>query len=61
MNKLKSKILWEKLGDTPVNDDGEIQVRFLHFSIGTDREAIWHWFENEFNLSVAKDLMNLKK
>ena len=29
------------------------------FPIGTHREEIWYWFEERFNISVAKDLMRL--
>lgn len=57
----EAKKLWEKLGDIPVDErEGQyIDEEFLDFPIGTDREDIWHWFESEFNVSVAVDLMNL--
>lgn len=29
------------------------------FPTGTNREEIWHWFEEQFNISVAKDLMGV--
>lgn len=45
--------LWYKLGDIPVNEGGEIEEDFLHFGVGTDREEIWHWFEDEFNMSLG--------
>lgn len=48
--------LWSRLGDVPVNDDGEIEIPYLHFEIGTDREEIWHWFEDTFDVSIY-DLM----
>ena len=54
---LKPRRLWEKLGNIPVNADGEIEEKFLDFEVGEDRETIWAWFEEEFDLSVAKDLM----
>ena len=57
IQKSKANILWEKLGDIPINENEEIEVNFLHFKIGTHREKIWHWFENKFKLSVAEDLM----
>ena len=56
----KAKELWEELGDIPVNDQEEIDESFLDFEIGTDMYEIWHWFEETFNVSVAKDLMNLE-
>jgi hypothetical protein len=55
-----AKCLWSALGNTPVNDDNETEEGFLHFESGTDCHDIWHWFEDEFNVSVATDLMNLK-
>lgn len=54
-----AKRLWEILGDVPCDEenDSEIEEPFQHFPIGTDKMEIWHWFEEEFNLSVAEDLM----
>lgn len=49
--------LWAMLGDIPVNDDGALEEPFLAFPVGTDREDIWSWFEEVFNISVAVDLM----
>jgi hypothetical protein len=51
--------LWEALGDIPVNDDGEIEQPFLKWSVGTDREEIWHWFDEHHSEGV-KNLMNLE-
>jgi hypothetical protein len=31
----------------------------MHFEIGTPNTEIWLWIEEEFDVSVAKDLMNL--
>ena len=52
--------LWSKLGDIPVNDDGIIQESFLWWSKGTDREDIWHWFDEKYPGGVIK-LMKLEK
>ncbi len=61
MKKLtEAKRAWKILGDIPVNDSEEIEEFFLHFPIGTHREEIWHWIEEEFNVSVATDLMYLQ-
>ena len=52
--------LWREFGDIPMNPDTEcIEEEWSDFSIGTHREEIWHWFEETFNISVAKDLMGL--
>jgi len=56
---LKAIELWKVLSDIPTNENEEIELPFLHFETGTDKYTIWHWFEEKFNISVAKDLMNL--
>lgn len=56
----KAKKLWEELENIPVNEDEEIDVDWNNFDKGTSIYDIWHWFEEEFDVSVAKDLMNLK-
>jgi len=45
-NLVDLAIYWEALGNLPVDDDGKIEQSFLHFPAGTDREDIWHWFED---------------
>lgn len=38
--------LWAKLGDIPTDSNGEnLDEPFLHFTAGTSREDVWHWFE----------------
>lgn len=51
-----AKDLWQRLGNVPVDESGLIEVGFLHFEPGTDRETIWHWFEDQFSVRVY-DLM----
>lgn len=54
------KILWKELSDIPMDPETEcIESEWNNFPAGTHREEIWHWFEETFNLSVAKDLMGL--
>ena len=50
---------WAELGDIPVDNDGIIQESFLWWSKGTDREDIWHWFDEKYSGGVAK-LMGLE-
>lgn len=52
--------VWALLGDVPVNDNGEIEIPFMGFPVGTDREDIWHKIEEVFDVSVAS-LMGLDK
>jgi hypothetical protein len=55
----RAKKLWKKFSDVPINEDEEIDINWFGFTIGTPREDIWHWFEEEFDLSVATDLMGM--
>ena len=52
------KELWSQFGDVPMDPQTECLEKSLHgFPAWTFREDIWHWFEAEFGLSVAEDLM----
>lgn len=51
---------WAELGDIPVDDDGIIQESFLWWPKGTDREDIWHWFDEKYPGGVVK-LMGLEE
>ncbi|KWA83791.1 hypothetical protein WL29_20725 [Burkholderia ubonensis] len=48
---LELKVLWSLLADVPVTDGGPdadcIEAAFLHFTPGTPRQDIWHWFESQ--------------
>jgi len=55
----EAKKLWAELRDVPVDDEECIDIDWRNFDKGTPREYIWLWFEEEFDLSVAKDLMGL--
>lgn len=48
----RAQYIWQKLGDIPTDDDGNIEEAFHSFSVGTNREQIWHWIERTFNISV---------
>jgi len=52
--------LWEEFGEVPMNPETEkIEMEWNNFPPGTHREEIWHWFEDQFKISVAQDLMNI--
>lgn len=54
--------LWEDFGEVPMNPETEeLEIQWKHFLPGTHREEIWHWFEEQFNISVAEDLMGQYK
>jgi len=60
LNKKLAEQLWDKLKDIPINDNEEIDEDWHIFSKGTNREEIWQWFEETYNISVAKDLMKMQ-
>jgi len=60
-NKMnKAKKLWKELEDIPIDEGEYIEEDWRYFDKGTHIYDIWHWFEEEFNLSVAVDLMGIK-
>lgn len=62
-NKYEALQLWKELEDIPVDEnekldtDWYIRNKGKNFRKGTHREEIWHWLEETFNVSIAKDLM----
>lgn len=48
--------LWDEFAQVPVNDDDEIERRFLHFDAGTDRFEVWKWFDEQCPHGLEKDL-----
>lgn len=54
-----AKELWERLSDIAIDENDCIDEPFLFFEAGTENTEIWHWFEEKFNISIAKDLMFL--
>ena len=54
---IEAREVWDKLSNIPVDNDGNIELEFMDFDIGTDREYIWHWIEDKYKVSVAIDLM----
>lgn len=48
------KQLWAELTDIPMNPNTEcMEAQFLHFPAGTEREDIWHWFDERYSKGVA--------
>ena len=44
MTLAKLEIIWEELGDLPINNYVEIELDFYWWEKGTNRFDIWHWF-----------------
>lgn len=55
------KEVWEKLGEVTIDEEECIRQPFLDFPIGTHREKIWHWIEEEYNVSIVNLLCRRAK
>lgn len=45
--------LWSRFIDIPMNPETEcIEAPFIHFTAGTHREEIWHWFNERYSKGV---------
>ena len=45
---------WAELEDVPMDPDTEgLEAPFLHFPVGTQREDIWHWFDQRHSKGVV--------
>lgn len=60
-SRIKALEAWLEFGDVPVDEDDNTESEFKHFPVGTSKFDIWHWFEDEFDVSVAEDLMEVGK
>jgi hypothetical protein len=46
--------MWAELEDVPFDPDTEtIGGSYLHFPAGTDRETIWHWFDERHSKGIV--------
>ena len=46
--------LWKQFEDLPIDPDTEkIEEPFLSFPAGTDREDIWHWFDERHSKGIS--------
>jgi hypothetical protein len=45
--------LWNSFGDVTVDEKDRIDVPWLGWEVGTHREDIWAWFDEEHSKGVA--------
>lgn len=51
--------LWDEFCDvTKDQETGWLNCNWHGFPVGTQKEEVWEWFEETFDLNVASDLMN---
>lgn len=49
--------LWQQLGTVPCDDDGLLLEQWREWQSGTDRELIWHWFDERHSVGLVEGLM----
>ena len=51
------ELLWNELNDVPFDDhpdsDMTLSVEWFCFPAGTEREEIWHWFDERYSKGVV--------
>lgn len=52
-------IIWEQLGDISVNENGTIiEQDFYIWKKGTEKEKIWHWFDDRLKEGIGNRYFN---
>ena len=51
-------ILWQKLGNIPINEKEEIDENFYIWEKGTSRYIIWHWFDARVTDGIGNRYFN---
>lgn len=54
------KNLWEEFANVALDEEENIDEDFYIWKKGTDRDTIWHWFDNNYSSGLAKGLMGLE-
>lgn len=54
------KKLWEEFGNIILDEDDRIAEDFYIWKEGTDRDIIWHWFDDNYSNGLARGLMGLE-
>ena len=52
------KQLWDGLADVVIDNDDCIDADYHIWERGTNRQEIWHWFDEQCPNGIGKDLMN---
>lgn len=53
-SKQELEKMWEELGEIPINEKEEIELKFLSFPVGTHREDIWLWFDEQYEVDKCQ-------
>lgn len=51
--------LWNEFANVPINPETEkLEEAYLYFPAGTDREDVWHWFDNRHSKGIGHLMYN---
>lgn len=53
------KNLWEEFSNIALDEEENIDEDFYIWKKGTDRDTIWHWFDDNYSSGLAIGLMEL--
>ena len=51
-NDTELENLWNSLVDVPMNENEQLEDDWFIFPKGTDKEEIWHWFDEQYSKGV---------
>ena len=51
-NDTELENLWKSLEDIPMNENEQLEEDWFIFPKGTDKEEIWHWFDEQYSKGV---------
>ena len=54
-----AEVIWQELGDVPVDDDNRLDEDFFIWTKGTDRYVVWSEIEQLYDVSIGEDLIGL--
>lgn len=52
-NDTELENLWNSLVDVPMNENEQLEDDWFIFPKGTDKEEIWHWFDEQYSKGVS--------
>lgn len=52
-NDTELENLWNSLVDVPMNENEQLEDDWFIFPKGTDKEEIWHWFDEQYSKDVS--------
>jgi hypothetical protein len=55
----KVKEMWLEFSNIPIDENECIESDFYHWTMGTNRYEIWHWFDEQCPRNLHDDLYSM--